>query len=93
MPPPALAAVKLELQSDALELRGLTLLRSRLSFSFFVRAALGQRQLKAERLFLLESGAVDPSPYEAKLLRQWQELQSGLVPPQLAWAGASQEVQ
>ncbi len=74
-------------QSSAAALRTGTLARARCSFSFFVRAVLGRRRLRAERLEALARGEAAPSVFEAKLLERWKRLRDGEIPQELEWAG------
>jgi len=67
-------------------LRRETVERAERSFSFFVRAVLGQRRRCPERLERLARGEVVPSSIEARLLERWRQVQQGLTPPELAWA-------
>ena len=88
-------SVRFEMQSsDATTLRADVREDAAESFAFFVQRVLGRRDLSAERLVKLESGAVLPANGEAKLLERWKQLRctlqgcgacSAALQPTLGW--------
>jgi hypothetical protein len=78
--------VRLSLQSNVSTTRAEVRARAKLSLSFFARNLLGVR-LSEKRLQELQDSLAPHSPFEEKLLSQWEQVRDGGEAPKRAqWA-------